>query len=166
MKTISFLLAILAVNLCFGQGPDSTKVQALYDAFNENLSLRAEQQQPVLDILYATAEELSANHSQKQTDVQAFRQQKKQIHQNMRSQMGSVLDVEQMAIFEAAMQQRRAARKGKGGKKGKQATNSPNTTLDVASPANQIGVDALSRSLDFLFEEVLTPTVRNKVNGQ
>ncbi len=166
MKTISFILAILAVNLCFGQGPDSTKVQELYNAFNENLSLREEQQQPVLDLLHATAEELRANHSQRQTDVQAFRQQKKQIHQNMRSQMGSILDAEQMAIFEAAMQQRRAARKGKGGKKGKQAGNAPNTNLDVASPANQLGVDALARSLDFLFEEVLTPTVRNKVNGQ
>ncbi|MEM6343965.1 MAG: hypothetical protein AAF927_08795 [Bacteroidota bacterium] len=166
MKTISFILAILAVNLCFGQGPDSTKVQELYSAFNENLALRAEQQQPVLDLLYATAAELSANYSLKQSDVQAFRQQKKQIHQNMRNQMGAILDAEQMATFEAAIQQRRATRKGKSGKKGKQAGNSPNTNLELAPPANQLGVDALARSIDFLFDEVLTPTVRNRVKGQ
>jgi len=165
MKTISFILAMLAVNLCFGQGPDSTKVQALYNAFNENLSLREEQQQPVLDILHDTAAQLRESQSLKQSDVKAFRQKKRAIHQQMQSQMSSVLDEEQRIMFETAMAARRNARQGRGGKKGNKTQSSGATQLESLPPAQQMGVDALSRSLDFLFEEVLRPTVRNKVNG-
>lgn len=162
MKTICFILAAFAVNLCLAQGPDSAKVQQLYDAFNENLSLRAEQQQTVLDILHDTAAQLRDKQSLKQSDVQAFRKEKRAIHQQMRSQMGSVLDDEQMVMFETAMAQRRS----RGGKKGKKPQGNGATELESLPPAKQMGVDALSRSLDFLFEEVLRPTVRNKVNGQ
>ncbi|MFK7925879.1 MAG: hypothetical protein AB8H47_28280 [Bacteroidia bacterium] len=166
MKPIILIIAIFSVNLCFGQGPDSTKVQELYNAFNENLSLREEQQQPVLDILHETGSQLRDAQSLKQSDVQAFRQQKRTIHQEMRSQMASVLDEDQRIMFEAAMEQRRSVRQGRGGKKGKKSQGNGATQIESLPPAKQMGVDALSRSLDFLFEEVLRPTVRNKVNGQ
>lgn len=165
MKTISFILAIIAVNLCFAQGPDSAKVQALYDAFNENLSLREEQQQPVMDLLHDTAAQLRECQSLKQSDIQAFRQKKRSIHQQMQSQMSVILDEDQNIMFETAMAQRRNARQNRNGKKGKKAQSNGATQLDSMPPAQQMGVDALSRSLDFLFDEVLRPTVRNKVNS-
>ncbi|MEL6842041.1 MAG: hypothetical protein AAFP02_02415, partial [Bacteroidota bacterium] len=108
MKRIFLMIVCFASMSVFAQEADSAKVQQLYAAFSENLALSEAQQQPMLDLLYATSAQLVSNRAQKQSNPQVFRQQKRTIMQGMRTEMSSILDAEQMQIFEAAMQQRRA----------------------------------------------------------
>lgn len=168
MKNLSFLVLLFSLvwgpTELFAQdnaAVDSVKVAQLLEAFTTSLQLDETQQGQVEEILSQTAQSLAGIRHLKSENIQLFRQQRRPIMQQMRQDMESVLDAEQQATFEAAMAQRQQNRsqKGKGksasGRTGSQASGSTTTPLPV-------GAEVLSRSLDFLFEEVLTPTVRSQ----
>ena len=159
MKYFSLTLLLLLGQNILAQTADSLRVEELLNAFQTSLSLDEIQTEEVRSILYQTSSSMEEIRHLKSENQQAFRQQRQSVRMQFRSDMSDVLTEDQYQTFETALAQRRQNRKG-GKRPGQAQRNQP---IQNANSQN-LGAETLSRSLDFLFNEVLTPTVRNKVN--
>lgn len=195
MRLISFLLFLglsqgLFLPLTAQTYSDDPRVEQKMQGMHDLFELSQDQSDQILAIFTDVAGQLDVIRPLRNTDRTAFRQQKRQIIQQMETQVLTVLDAQQAADFQAMRAEYRQ-RKQAGRSNGSAASKPEKEVYVETIPSGAAGTtqlvedtewvgeestettesygetsisqpSLLEKTLDFFYEDVLMPAVRKK----